>query len=106
MKRLLLLLPLLFIAGCGGYGSQLEAGMACKEWSFGEGTFRKGYLIDKAVTEGIRSCINEGATRQVLGMEHPKAEAGTFYKDDRLGSFRNGRGKVLGPKVIKKRFKY
>ena len=106
MKRLLLLLPLLLVTGCGGYGSQREAGKACKEWSLGEGTFQKGYFIDKTFSQGIRSCELEQATRQFLGMEYPKAEAGTTYIGGASGSFTNEYGSELESEVIKKRFKY
>ena len=109
MKRLLLILPLLFVGGCGGYSSMAEARAACREWSFGQGTFRKGYFIDQVSNQGIRSCINEMATRQVLGYQYTGAQEGTTYL--RSGTsittpYINENGNVLKSEVIKKRFKY
>ena len=106
MKRVLLLLPLLFIAGCGGYGSQREAKTACTVWSLKEGGFQKGGFIDTASTLSIRSCIHDAATRQVLGYRYANAEEGTLYIGDGSGSFTNDYGRLLEPAVVAKRFRY
>ena len=58
MKRLLLLLPLLAVAGCN-YQSMSEARQACKEWSF------------LSTSEMQRDCVLERDTRQVMGLERP-----------------------------------
>ena len=108
MKKLLLLLPLLLIAGCGKYGSQMEADSACDSWRSEKGSFETANSVhSKAFPYDIRMCINEGVTSQILGMEYPKAEAGTTYiGDDVSRTFTNENGKVLEGKVIAKRFKY
>ena len=110
MKRLLLLLPLLFITSCGGYGSMVEAESACSSWR------AKGGYINRASSPGekayfrfIRGCENEEATRQVLGYDRPGAQKGTTYIGDgryQFGIYKNENGHVLGRRVITKRFRY
>ena len=110
MKRLFLLLPLLFIAGCGKYGSYAEAFEACTFWTL-EKDNAFG-IADSADSEGgkftpIRMCTTEHVTSQVLGYEYPKAEAFTTYTFNASRTkYVNENGKVLESRVIAKRFKY
>ena len=110
MKRLLLLLPLLFIAGCGGYGSMTEARAACSAWADKGGRILRALdADDEPYNSFIRGCGNEEATRQVLGYDIPGAQAGTTYIGDGqiyFGKYTNENGHVLGRQVITKRFKY
>ena len=108
MRKLLLLLPLLFIAGCGKYGSYAEADKACVMWRLEKGSFETANSVhSKAFIYDIRECLNEGVTSQILGYEYSKAEAGTTYiLDDVTKTFTNENGKVMGNQVIAKRFKY
>ena len=108
MKRLLLLLPLLFIAGCGKYGSYVEADSACNSWRFQKGSVDIANSVhSKAKTIPIRVCVNEVVTSQILGYEYPEAEASTTYIFKSGAGLVNENGNVL-PKlgVIAKRFKY
>ena len=110
MKRLLLLLPLLFIAGCGGYGSMAEAESACSRWRWKGGYIKKASSPgEKAYQRFIRACENEAATRQVLGYERPGTQEDTTYIGDgryQFGTYTNENGDVLGRRRITKRFKY
>ena len=107
MKRLLLLLPLLFIAGCGKYGSFTEARSACDSWRSEKGSFEMANSVhSRAVPLAIRMCINEVVISQLLGMEYPEADAGTTYIGDGTATFTNENGKVLKSRAIVKRFKY
>ena len=107
MKRLLLLLPLLFIAGCGKYGSWEEASSACNSWRFEKGRFEIATQVQSNVLKtAIRRCSDDNATRQVLGYEYSKAEASTTYIGDSKGFFTNENGKALGPSMVTKKFKY
>ena len=110
MKRLLLLLPMLFIAGCGGYGSMTEADAACSSWAYKGGRIKRARdADDKPYSSLIRGCENEEVTRQVLGYDIPGAQKGTTYIGDGkyfFGTYTNENGHVLGRQVITKRFKY
>ena len=110
MKRFLLLLPLLFIAGCGGYGSMTEARAACSSWAYKGGRIKTARSANsKAYAKRIRGCKNEPTTRQVLGYDIPGAQAGTTYIGEGIyifGAYKNENGDVLGRQMITKRFKY
>jgi len=110
MKRLLLLLPLLFVAGCGKYGSRLEAGSACSSWEEKKGTFEtRDCHYCRLDIEPIRWCLEERETRQILGFEYPNAQADTTYVGEGArnpGTFTNENGRALKPEAISKRFKY
>ena len=112
MKGLLLLLPLLFIAGCGGYGSMTEARAACSSWAYEGGRIKTARTANsKAYSKRIRGCKNEPTTRQVLGYDIPGAQAGTTYIRDTSGDYitdvyANENGHVLRDQRITKRFKY
>ena len=109
MKRLLLLLPLLLVTGCG-YGSMAEADVACAKWAVKGGSFRKAYVAyDEGWEPLIRSCKNEAVTRQVLGYDIPGVQKGTTYVRDGdyiTGVYVNENGHVLRDQRITKRFKY
>ena len=109
MKKLLLLLPLLLIAGCGKYGSYAEADSACNSWRFEKGSVDIANSVhSKAKTIPIRLCINEGVTSQILGYEYSKADENTTYIASGTGAgLINENGNVLPTlRVIAKRFKY
>ena len=110
MKRLLLLLPLLFIAGCGKYGSMVEARAACRSWAYKGAEIQQARSAeDEVSTISVRGCDNEEATKQVLGYEWPTAQAGTTYiGDDKwIGTtYTNENRHVIRRQVITKRFKY
>ena len=74
MKLLLLLLPLALLAGCGKYGSFIEANEACKAWARSHNKVIR-YKPDKGV------CRVDDATRQVLGMTmlNRKVEKRFYY---------------------------
>ena len=110
MKRLLLLLPLLMVTGCG-YGSMAEAEAACGKWANKGGFIKKASSIDGEPWKSVfRSCKNEAVTRQILGYEIPGAQAGTTYiaanGDIEFGIYTIENGHRLGRAVITKRFKY
>lgn len=109
MKRLLLLLPLLLVTGCG-YGSMTEAEAACSSWAGKGGRILRALdADDEPYTSFIRGCENEEATRQVLGYDIPGAQIGTTYIGNGqifFGKYTNENGHVLGRQVITKRFKY
>ena len=65
MKRLLLLLPLLLIAGCGKYGSQIEARAECRLW----GTFDEKYPMDLS-NPRARVCLYDKDV--ILGVDLPE----------------------------------
>ena len=109
MKKLLLLLPLLLIAGCGKYGSYAEADEACMVWRLEKGNIDIAESVhSKVQTVPIRLCMNEGVTSQILGYEYSKADENTTYIASGTGAgLINENGNVLPTlRVIAKRFKY
>ena len=108
MRKLLLLLPLLLIAGCGKYGSYAEAASACNSWRFEKGRIDIANSVhSKAKTIPIRLCMNEDVTTQILGYEYTTAEATTTYIRKSGTGLVNENGNVLPTlRVIAKRFKY
>ena len=108
MKKLLLLLPLLLVGGCGKYGSYAEANSACNSWKFERGSVDIASSVhSKAKTIPIRLCMNEDVTRQILGYEYSKADESTTYIIKGGTELVNENGNVLPIlRVIAKRFKY
>ena len=115
MKRLLLLLPLLLVTGCGygsmdEYGSMIEADADCESWVDKGGRILQALSTDdEPYMTFIRGCEYERATRQFLGYDIPGAQVGTTYIGDGkwVGTtYTNENGHVLGRRVITKRFKY
>ena len=109
MKRLLLLLPLLLLTGCG-YGSMVEARAACSSWASKGGRIKRAHSADREpYWSFIRGCENEEVTRQVLGYDIPGAQAGTTYIGDGKwvgATYTNENGHVIRGQVLTKRFKY
>ena len=109
MKRLLLLLPLLLVTGCG-YGSMVEADAACSSWAYKGGRIKQARSADdEPYSRLIRGCENEEVTRQVLGYDIPTAQAGTTYIGDGKwvgATYTNENGHVIKGQLLTKRFKY
>ena len=108
MRKLLLLLPLLFIAGCGKYSSYAEADSACNSWRFEKGSVDIANSVhSKSKTIPIRLCANEPVTSQILGYEYSKADENTTYILKGSTGLVNENGNVLPTfRVIAKQFKY
>ncbi len=91
MKRLLLIPIVFLLASCQQYNSRFEAKRACDNWVNKGGELKiihyKDYWRDKKYYSKafvlrylpIRSCINETATSQILGLKIKGVKPGQFY---------------------------
>lgn len=97
MRPLLLLLPLVLLAGCSKYGSLREAGSACSKWAEQGGTYTWAvgpelarYVREQWQEKPVRRCTIESETRQVLGLVGPYAKGETVTRE----SWDEGEGKI------------